>query len=205
MIDAVERHAAVVTHDAPAPVGIRQARDDVAAPRRADLVCIRIEHRCIVRLVVLRKDLMQLRAHLVAVILERLLRHADAAVGHERLLERLVRLEANHLLEILQRGIDVARAVRRQIGDNLRLHIQHAALCTLLLLQFLHPRPQAIGRVRRRREKRLVSVVRRIVALNKVTDVDLFLPNAPFKTVPTLALQHRILLFCHKISILTPT
>ena len=205
MIDAVERHAAVVAHDPPAPVGIRQARDDVAAPRRADLVRIRIEHRRIVSLMILRKDLMQLRAHLVAVILERLLRHADAAVGHECLLERLVRLQADHLLEILHRRIDVARAVRRQIGDNLRLHIQHAALGTLLLLQFLHPRPQAIGRVRRRREERLVSVIRRIVALNKITDVDLFLPNAPLKTVPTLALQHRILLFCHKISILTPT
>ena len=170
MIDAVECNAAVVAHDAPASVGVKDRR----------IVC----------LVIFRKDLMELRADLVAVVLECLLCHADAAVGHERLLERLVRLQSDDLFEVFQRGVDVAGAVCRQARDDLRLHVEDAALRALLLLQFLHARPQAVRRVCRRCEKALVAIVWRVVALDEVTNIDFLLPDAPFKTVPALALQH---------------
>ena len=114
VIDAVERDAAVVAHDAPAPIGVGQSRDDVAAACRADLVRIRVKNCLIVRLMVLCKDLVKLRADLVAVVLKSLLRHADAAVRHKCLLQRFVCLEADHLFKVFMCGIDIARAVCRQ-------------------------------------------------------------------------------------------
>ena len=190
MIDAIERDTAVVAHDSPASVGVGQPRNDVAAACRADFLRVGVKDRRIVRLVIFRKDLVELRADLVAVVLECLLCHADAAVGHERLLERLVRLQSDDFFEVFQRGVDIAGAVCRQARDDLRLHVEDAALRALLLLQFLHARPQAVRRVCRRREKALVAIVRRVVALDEVTNIDLLLPDAPFKAVPALALQH---------------
>ena len=194
MIDAVECNAAVVAHDAPASVGVGQSRDDVAAACRANFLRVGVKDRRIVCLVIFRKDLMELRADLVAVVLECLLCHADAAVGHERLLERLVRLQSDDLFEVFQRGVDVAGAVCRQARDDLRLHVEDAALRALLLLQFLHARPQAVRRVCRRCEKALVAIVWRVVALDEVTNIDFLLPDAARKPIPIFTMQHDICL-----------
>ena len=162
----------------------------MAAACRADLVRVCVKNRLIVRLVVLCEDLVKLRADLVAVVLKSLLRHTDTAVRHKCLLQRFVCLETDHLFEVFDRGVDIARTIRRQTRDDLRLHIEHAALAAFFLLEFLHARPQAVRRIRRRCEETLVAIVRRIVALDEVADVDLLLPDAPLKTVPALALQH---------------
>ena len=148
-IEAVERHAAVVADDAAAAISIRQARDDVAMARLAHLRRIGIEDGLIVGLVVLREDLVELGIHLIAVRRSGLLRHADATVRHERTLERLVRLEADHLLQILQGIIDVAGPIGGQARDDFRLTVEHAALGALLFLQLLHAAPELVGRLRR--------------------------------------------------------
>ena len=77
---------------------------------------------------------MQLFRGLVAVGGAGLLRHLDAAVGHECTLQGLVGLQADDLLKLFQALVDVAGAVCGQTADDLGLHIQHAALGTLGLL-----------------------------------------------------------------------
>ena len=71
----------------------------------------------------------------------RLFRHLDPAVRHERTLQRLVCLEAHNLLQILHLFIDVSRAVCRQAGYNLCLHIENAAFGALFLLELLQLSP----------------------------------------------------------------
>ena len=101
-VDAVERDAAVVADDAPAAIGVGQSRDDVAVACAANLRRVGVEDRLVVRLVVLREDFVQALARLVAVVPARLLRHLDAAVGHEGTLQGLVRLQTDDSFQIFE-------------------------------------------------------------------------------------------------------
>ena len=49
-VDAIERNAAVVADDAPAPVGVGQPGDEARAAGRADRRRVRVEHAVVVRL-----------------------------------------------------------------------------------------------------------------------------------------------------------
>src|ERR1700750_1904755 len=92
----------------------------------------------------------------------------EAAVRHDRALERRLRLEADDHLVVL---VDVARRVR---GDRARDlgHVENALLA-LLDEQPFERLPDLLRSSGRRREKRLVAVVRRVVDLDEVADVDL--------------------------------
>ena len=191
-IKAVERHAAVVADDAAAAIGIRQARDDVAMARLAHLRRIGIEDGLIVGLVVLREDLVELGIHLIAVRRSGLLRHADAAVRHERTLERLVGLETDHLLQILQGIIDVAGPIGSQARDDFRLTFEHAALGALLFLQLLHATPELVGRLRRAGQKALITIIRRVVVLDEVPDIHIVCPLRTLETSPRNVSIHSV-------------
>ena len=191
-IEAVERYTAVVADDAAAAVGIRQARDDVAVTRLAHLRRIGIKDGLIVGLVVFREDLVELGIHLIAVRRSGLLRHADATVRHERTLERLVRLEADHLLQILQGIIDVAGPIGGQARDDFRLTVEHAALGALLFLQLLHAAPELVGRLRRPGQEALIAIVRRVVVLDEVPDVHIVRPLRTLETSPRNVSIHSV-------------
>ena len=139
---------------------------------------------------VVGEDLVQLFAGLVAVGGAGLLCHLDAAVGHEGALEGLIRLQTDDLLQILQRFVDVAGAVRSQAADDLRLHIQHAAFGALFLLELLQSSPQLVGRLGGAGQERLVAVVRGIVLLDEVADVDFLFPDAALKAFPLFKIDH---------------
>ena len=133
---------------------------------------------------------MQLLAGLVAVGGAGLLRHLDAAVGHEGALQGLIGLQADDLLEVLQLGVDVAGAVGGQAGDDLGLHVQHAALGALFLLQLLQGTPQLIGRLGGASQKAFVAVVRGVVLLDEVADIDFLFPDAALKAFPLFKIDH---------------
>ncbi len=192
VVDAVQRHAAVVANDAAAAVGVGQAGDDVAVAGLAHLGRVGVKHRLVVGAGVLGKDLVQFGAGLVAVGGAGLLRHLDAAVGHERALERFVGLQADDLLQVFERGVDVTGAVGRQAGDDLGLHIQHAALGALFFLQGLQRAPQLVGRVGRPGEETLVAGIGFIVFLDEVAGVDFLFPDAALKAFPLFELRHNV-------------
>src|SRR4029453_13199395 len=79
-------------------------------------------------------------------------------------------------------AVDVARGMRRDRARNLR-DVEHALL-SFLDEQLLERVPDAQRPRRGRRQEGLISVVRLVVLLNEVTNVDLFLPETGSKLLP---------------------
>ena len=136
-VDAVEGDSTVVADDAAAAVGVGQAGDDVGVAGGAHLGGVRVEDALVVGLVVLVEDLVVLVVDVEAVVLGGLLRHLDAAVGHEGTLQRLVGLQADDLLEVLGVLTDVAGAIGGQAGDDLGLALEDAVVGALGGLELL--------------------------------------------------------------------
>ena len=185
-VDAVEGHPAVVAHDAAASVGIRKPRHDVGVAGGAHLGGICIEDGLVVRLMVLAEDLVVLVVDVVAVVLGCLLRHLDAAIGHEGALEGLVGLQADHLLKLLHRLVDVPRAVGREARHDLGLAIENTVMLALLGLELLQATPELVSRLGGAGEEALVALVLGVVVLDEVAHVDIIHPVAAGKAVPCL-------------------
>ena len=66
-VDTVEGHAAVVTDDTSAAVGIRKTGYDMAVAGSFHLRCVSVKDCLIVCLVVLREDLVELLIYLISV------------------------------------------------------------------------------------------------------------------------------------------
>ena len=154
------------------------------------LGCVGVEHGLVVGAGVVGKDLVQLLAGLVAVGGAGLLGHLDAAVGHESTLQGLVGLQADDLLQILQVFVNVAGAVGGQAADDLRLHVQHAALGALGFLQLLQGTPQLVGRLGGAGQKALVAVVGSVILLDEVAHIDFLFPDAALKAFPLFKIDH---------------
>ncbi len=154
---------------------------------------IDIEDAVIVGLVILREDFVKLRRRGVTVIGAGFFSHADTAERHESTLERLIGLKTNNLFQIL---IEIARCVGSNRGNDFRIHVEHATLGTFFFLELLEFTPELVRSVRRTGEERFVAIIRLVVFLNKVADVDFFLPNATFKAFPSFILNHNDSPFC---------
>ena len=189
-VDAVQRNTAIVAHDTAAAIGVRQTGDDVGLAGRAHFRRVRHEDRVGVRQVIFGEDLVQFGSGGVTVLGAGLFRHADAAERHESALQRLVRLKTHDLLQILQVFVDVAGLMGSQGRNNLGVHIQDAALGAFFLLQLLQSAPQLVGRFGRADQEGFVTVVRLIVLLDKVTNVDFFLPDGTLEAIPLLKIVH---------------
>ena len=184
VVHAVEGHPAVVAYDPAPAVGIGKACDDVGVPGLLHFRGIGIEHGLVMGLVVVGEDLVQLGAGGVAVGGAGLLRHLDAAVGHEGPLQGLVGLQSHHLFQVLVGIADIPGTVGQRSGNHLGLHIQNAPLGPLLLLQGLQIRPQGLGGLGGSFQEGCVSLIGGIVGLNKIPDVDLVAPLESTEPIP---------------------
>ena len=110
--------------------------------------------------------------------------HLDAAERHECALERLVGLETYDLFEILSFFGYVASRVACESGDNVRVHVEDAALCNFSFLKVLKFCPKFVCCFSWALQKRLVAVVGSIVFLDEVADVNFVLPATAFKACP---------------------
>ena len=188
VIHAIEGHAAVVADDAAAAVGIRQAGNDVGGTRCADARGVDIEDCIVVGLAVAREDLLDLRVGFLTGFLDGLLDHAPTTVGHHGALERRIRLQANDDVIVLgnvpsREGIDIARGVG--------IHVEDALLALdgqVILLQMI---PHALRLLGGSSKEGGVPVIRGVVALDKITNVNVFSPRAGLKALPCLEL-HRL-------------
>ena len=179
-IHAVQRHAAVVTDDAAAAVSIRQAGQQTNVTRFTNVLGVCGEYAVVVGLVVLEL-LLNLGRNLVAVLLARITDHTHAAERIACTLERLIGLQADDNLVVL---VEIARAEGRDSDNGLCVDITDTALFALLreqCIELLTQRSRACGS---RSQKSAVTIIRDVILLDKVADIDLVFPVAAIKVVP---------------------
>ena len=68
--------------------------------------------------------------------------------------------------------------------NDVRIHVEHAALGAFLLLQILQLRPQLFRSLGGGREELLVAVVRTVIQTHELGDVDLLLPASALEPIP---------------------
>ena len=179
-VHAVQRNTAVVADDAAAAVSVRQTGQQADMTRLADVLGVRRKYAVIVGLVILEL-LLDFRGDLVAVLLAGVAHHAHAAERVAGALERLIGLEADDDLAVL---VEVAGAERGDGDNGFGVDVAHAALVALFCEQRVEFLAQTGGALGRGCEEGTVAVIRGIVLLDKVADVDLVFPNAAVKIVP---------------------
>ena len=138
------------------------------------------EYAVVVGLVVLEL-LLNLGRNLVAVLLARITDHTHAAERIACTLERLIGLQADDNLVVL---VEIARAEGRDSDNGLCVDITDTALFALLreqCIELLTQRSRACGS---RSQKSAVTIIRDVILLDKVADIDLVFPVAAIKVVP---------------------
>ena len=101
-------------------------------------------------------------------------------------LERGVGLQADDGLALGVLGVDVAGLVGQNARHDLGVHVQDAALLALLEKQRHDVIPQLDGALGGTHQERLVALVRGIVLLDEVADVNLVEPIAALEAFPCL-------------------
>ena len=166
-IDTVERHSSVVADDTTTAVGIWKTSENLVMTSLHHLRCVRIENALVVGLVVLGEDLVKLRIRCVTIGGAGLLCHLDTTVWHECSLQRLISLKTYDLLEILLCLVDICCAVSGDAGNDLGLHIEHAALCTLFLLKCLYLVPKLLCRFGRTSKEAGITIINGVILLDE--------------------------------------
>ena len=187
VVNTVKGYAAVVTHDTATTVSVRKTGQQVGFADGADFRSVAVEYGLVVGLVVVGKDLVEVCARLVAVLLAGFLGHFDAAERHKGALQRLVGLQTHDLFQVLEAFADVARLMARNRRNDVGVHIEHAALLAFFGLQLLEFIPELFGGVCRACQKFLATFIGGVVALNEVADIDFFLPESAGKAIPCFA------------------
>ncbi len=185
-VNAVERHAAIVAHDASAAVGVGQTSEDVVVAHQFHLLGVSVEHALVVRLMIFGEDFVEFGVGSIAISGAGLLCHLDAAVGHEGALQWLVGLQTHHLLQVLQFLLDISGTIGGDGAHDFRLHVQNAALGALFLLQLLQLAPQRVGGGGGTRKKLLIAIIGGVVFLDKVSHIHFFGPLGSLKASPFL-------------------
>ena len=183
LIDAVEGDAAVVADDAPATVGVRQASDNVRGAGGSNPRCVDIKDRVVVGLAVLRENLLDLGVDLLTGLLDGGLDHAPATVGHHRALEGGVRLQADDNVVV---GGDETGLEGVDIGGGVGVDVEDADLAFLGKVLLFEGVPDAERLVGGTCEEGGIALVRRVVTLDEVADVDFFVPISSFEIGPSL-------------------
>ncbi len=178
-IDAVQGDPAIVADDAAAAVRVWQAGDDARRAGLANIGRIGVEHTVIVGLAILAEDLTQCRIRRVAVGLQARRHDAPAAERHDGPLERRVGLQADDQLVGL---VDISRRMGQDAGWHLG-HVQDPLLA-LLCQERLQRLPEATRAVGGACQEIAFALVRRIVALNELAQIDPRLPAAGGEACP---------------------
>ena len=173
-IDAVERHAAVVADDPAAPVVVRQPGDDAGVAHLLHLVGVDVEHAVVVGLAVF-ENMFDGRVHLPPVSFELGVDEPEAAERHDRPLQRSIGLKPDDRLKL---PVDVAGLVRGDGRNGLLVDVVNAVALAFQLHALRQNTPQFERPLRRRRKEIPVAVVRSVVVLNKISDIDFGSPCA---------------------------
>ena len=153
-----------------------------------DLLGVHAADTVIVGLAVLGEDLLDFRIRLLAGFLDGLLDHTPTAVRHHGTLARNIGLQTdNHIVDF--RRVDVAGAECVDASRCVGVDVVDALLalyCQIVVIEIL---PQVLGLLSGVSQEGLVTLIRRVVLLNKVTDINVLLPVALREAFPSLSLK----------------
>ena len=187
-VHTVQCHTTIIADDAATAVSIRQAGEDLVVAGNLDLLGVHAEDAVIVGLAVLGEDLLDFRIRLLAGFLDGLLDHTPTAIRHHGTLARNVGLQTdNHIVNF--RRIDVAGAECVNTSRGVGVDVVDALLalyCQILVIEIL---PQVLGLLGGVSQEGLVALIRRVVLLNEVTDINVLLPVALSEAFPSLSLK----------------
>ncbi len=173
----VKRDTAVVADDTSAAVSIRKTGQDTAVTCALHLRCVSVENAVVMGLSIL-EDTLDLRIHLSGVSFERRSDHADTAERHDRALQRSIGLQADDLFFVF---VDISRGMGSNSRYGVLVDVKDAAVRLFLLAELQDLIPQIGGCLRRARQKRLVSIVRCVILVDKVADTDVLRPFSRYK------------------------
>ena len=185
--DTVQRHAAIITDNAATTIAIRQARQYAGFTAAQHIRRVGVEYALVMGFTQFCKLIFKISVHLTTISIKRAFDHIDAAKRMQSALERLIRLQTDDFFQFLFNitrivcgncrcniGIEINRRVRRVFNTNTRHHLF----------------PQCSGRRRCFGEERFIPFIRRVVVLNKITDINFFFPVRTFKAIPGFGIQH---------------
>ena len=191
----VQRHTAVVTDDTSAAVGIRQPRNDGRTARSHHLVRISRENTFVVRLSVFGEDFLCHRVQMIAIGFQAVFDHADTTFREDTAFQRGVCLQPDDHLVFL---IDITGPVCIDslgkfcfgiIYPFFPFHLKHFGQFVPHFLRFL----------RRGYEESIVSFVRFVIVLDKISYIDLFFPGFTFELLPVLIFKHHKLILSNSV------
>ena len=177
-VDTVQSYTSVVADDTSTSVCIRKTGNDMGSTAGSHLLIVSVEAACVMCLSVNREELGDLRIYFVAVVSASLLCHTDTAIRLKGSLEGLVCLETYDGLLAL---VKVSGTMGSDSGNNLGVHVKNAACFSLLLLQVKYHCPKILCVLGRISKEGLVTIIRMVVSLDEVTNVDFFVPFATYE------------------------
>ena len=187
-VHTVQGHTAVVADDAAAAVGIRQTGENLVVAGDLDVLRIHAEHAVIVGLAVLGENLLDFRIRLLAGLENGLLDHAPAAVRHHRALAGLIGLQTDH--DIVDfRALDVAGRERVDIGRGVGVHVVDTLAALDGEIVVVEVLPHVLRLVGGISEEGLIALVRGVVLLDEVANIDVLLPMSAVEAVPCLGFK----------------
>ena len=142
-----------------------------------------IKYACVMGFSVFGEEVNDLRINLIAIVSAGFYSHADAAVGLKRTFEGLICLESHNRFLFL---VQISGTMGSNGGNNFGVHIQNSAGFPLLLVQLHNLIPQLFGVLSRAGQEGIVAVVRGVVCLNKVADIDFAHPYSRLECSPLL-------------------
>ena len=174
-VDAVESNAAIVADNAAAAVGVRQTGQHARFTAAQNILGIDVEHALVMGFTVFGEDFFQRRVQLTAVNLTGAFHHFDAAERDNGAFQRSFSLQAD---DFFQRFIDIAGVVRGNGRGEIGVEIDGGMRAVFNFDTFQHVVPQFSGRFGRACKEGLIALIRRVVPLNKIANVDAVLPFA---------------------------
>ena len=194
-VNTVESNTTIVADDTATAVCIRQTSNDVGVTAFTHVLSVDIKNTSVVSLATIGVEVNNLWVNFITVGLACSHCHTNAAVYHQSALERLVSLETNNLLKWF---VNVASLVGGDSGNLLGIHIKYATVCGLLCKEIHNIRPKLCGSLGWTSEEGIITVIRGVILLNEVSDINSSLPVATDKAVPSLlclCFLHNTLLF----------
>ena len=156
------------------PVGVRQSRDEPAVTDPFHFVGVDIEHAVVMGFAV-AEDVFHGRIHFPAVGLQFAVNETDAAERHDGALERFIGLESDNLFQIL---VNISGLVGGDGGNRFFVDVVDAFSLPFESHPVQEIPPERNGSLRGRFQKLFPAVIRSVIALDEVFDIDFFRPRA---------------------------
>ena len=182
-IHSVQSYSSVIANDSSTSVSIRKTGNNVAGTACTHLRCICVKHSIVMSLSVFLEKINDLWIYMITIIFAGLNCHTDTTIRLKWTFKRFICLKTYDLLFIL---IQISRSMRCNTWDNLSVHVQNSALSTLFSRQFHYLIPQILCSLCRTSQERIITFIWCIILLNKITDINFFLPNSSNKWIPFL-------------------